>query len=76
MISRFMLSREALEAFPQDLLDGSRETLRMAERIVRELGFADLDDMSPADLSQRLSWAILAVEDAEPEDEGNGRRRR
>lgn len=70
MISRFVLSREALAAFPPDLLDGSRETLRMAERIVRQLGFEDLDDVAPLELSKRLSWAILAVEDGEPEDEG------
>jgi hypothetical protein len=59
------MDRKALEAFPADLLDGSRETLRMAERIVRQLGFGDFEHLPPTPLSQRLSWAIMAIEDGE-----------
>ena len=72
MISRFAFSPEALAAFPPDLLDGSRETLRMAERIVRQLGFQDLDHLPPMPLSQRLSWAIDALEDVEAVDRAPG----
>ena len=35
----------------------------MAERIVRKLGFSDMEHLPPVPLSQRLSWAIMALED-------------
>lgn len=35
----------------------------MAERIVREIGFDDCEDGSVTSLSDRLSWAIRAMED-------------
>ncbi len=73
-----MLTPEAMRAFPRDLLDGSRETVRMAERIVRQMGFTDFDPVPPGAPWERLAWAIVALEDPEadhdaaphPEPEG------
>ena len=41
----------------------------MAERIVRQLGFTEFDYLPPVPLSERLSWAIMAMEEAEPGEE-------
>jgi hypothetical protein len=66
MISRFALDPAAFAAFPEDLLDGSRESVRMAERIIREIGVAD-DGFRPATpLSERLAWALEAMEEDDP----------
>lgn len=63
MISRFALHPEVFEAFPRDLLDGSRESVRMAERIIRAIGVAD-DGFRPATpLTERLAWALEAMEE-------------
>ncbi len=72
MISRFMLTPEAMQAFPRDLLDGSRETVRMAERIVRQMGFTDFDSGSAAPPSERLAWAILALEEGAEDGDESG----
>ena len=45
----------------------------MAERIVRKLGFSDMEHLPPMPLSQRLSWAIMALEDGDaPGVDGSG----
>lgn len=64
-----MLTPEAVNAFPRDLLDGSRETVRMAERIVRQMGFTDYEPASNGIPRERLAWAILALEEGEPESD-------
>jgi hypothetical protein len=61
-----MLLTGQTRSFPRDLLDESGETVRMAERIVRQLGFTDLDvgaTIAPTGLTERLAWAIRAMED-------------
>jgi hypothetical protein len=65
VISRFMLDPEAMRAFPRDLLDGSHETVRMAERIVRQMGFTNFEYGPPAPPWERLAWAIVALEQEE-----------
>lgn len=70
MISRLLLGPRASESFPKDLLDDSSETVRMAERIVRQLGFSDLDSGLPTALTQRLAWAIRAMEEESGPDLG------
>lgn len=67
MISRFALDPEAFASFPKNLLDDCEESTRMAERIVREIGFENCELGPPTALSDRLSWAIRAMEDDEPE---------
>lgn len=62
MIGRFATNRAALASFPKDLLDGSREAARMADRIVRQLGFSDVDCESFSDSGARL---VVAPESAE-----------
>ncbi|MEQ1855320.1 MAG: hypothetical protein ABL963_02565 [Longimicrobiales bacterium] len=69
MISRFMLDPDAMRAFPRDLLDGSRETVRMAERIVRQMGFTDFEYGPGAPPWDRLAWAIMALEEEAPDSE-------
>ena len=66
MISRFYADPDALKTFPRDLLDGSRETVRIAERIVREMGLEDVDEGPATSLADRLAWAIAAMEDGMP----------
>lgn len=70
MISRFALDPVAFEAFPRDLLDGSRESVRMAERIIREIGVGDAGPAPVRPLSERLAWALEAMEEVEgaPDD--------
>ncbi len=63
-----MLTPEAMKAFPRDLLDGSRETVRVAERIVRQMGFTDYEPEPHRAPRERLAWAIVALEEGEPED--------
>lgn len=58
-----MLNQESMRAFPRDLLDGSRETVRMAERIVRQMGFSDFEYGPSAPPWERLAWAIEALEE-------------
>jgi hypothetical protein len=60
-------------SFPRDLLDGSSESVRMAERIVRQLGFEDYEADPPSLPAERLAWALRAME-AEDEGEGSGGR--
>lgn len=48
-------------AFPEELLDGSREAVRMAERIARRfVGEQESDRVGG--LVERLTWAIAALE--------------
>jgi len=70
MISRFLLDPEAFDAFPKNLLDDCQETARMAERIVRQIGFSEeeYEHQPPTSLSERLSWAIRAMEDTDSEE--------
>lgn len=63
MISRFVATPAALRTFPPDLLDGSAETVRIAERIMRQLGFSELECGPVGSPSERLAWAINALED-------------
>jgi len=51
-------------ALPPELLDGSREAARMAERIVRR--FLVRGDWNPdARRVERMSWALTALEGEE-----------
>lgn len=68
MISRFAMDPEAFERFPKDLLDDCQESARMAERIVRQIGFTEYEHQPPTTLSERLSWAIRAMEESDAED--------
>lgn len=56
---------------PADLLLGSSETARRAERIVRRFVLdPEPDPMAAGGLVDRLTWAIAALESSREEDDG------
>ena len=67
----FRVNEERLRALPRDLLDGSRESARMAERIMRMFGVLEHSDNAPRSLADRLAWAIAAVESEECSESGD-----
>ena len=57
-------------SLPPDVLHGSSETARRAERIVRRFGLdPEPDPMVAGGLVARLTWAIAALESERDEDD-------
>ena len=58
-------------SLPADVLLGSSETARRAERIVRRFVLEpEADPMVAGGLVERLTWAIAALESSRDEDDG------